>query len=203
VVTLAGGLAGGFIAGLIGALVLTWFGRWVRDPVEMERATGIRTTRLQTGAPLLLGRGQMTSRTLLVVPVEDRARVAGGIVSERLVRTARNRSLTATNLDLSTEPLRQAAMMNGNGNGATPDDPAGVSALIEDLEKQYGLVVVQLPGLTSDAAVAALRESRAVLLVAPPDRVDRARLIEAVDTLRRLEIPCAGIVVGDAMSSVT
>jgi uncharacterized protein involved in exopolysaccharide biosynthesis len=187
--TLAGGAAGGLLAGLIGALILSWFGRWVRDPLEMERATGIPTTRLQSNVPLLLGPGQLTTRTLLIVPVEERARAAGALVSERLISTARNRSISATNLDLT------------NGNHAGSD--VGVSGLIEDLERQYGLVVVQLPGLTSDAAVAALRESRAVLLVAPPDRVNRTSLIEAVETLRRLQIPCAGIVVGDAMSPVT
>jgi uncharacterized protein involved in exopolysaccharide biosynthesis len=198
--TLGGGVAVGLFAGLIAALALSWFGRWVRGPVEIERATGIPAQRLQVGAPLLLGAGSALSRTLLVIPIEDRARAAGGVVAQRLLRTATSRSVDATILDLSADALRPG--LNGRGNGAEPASAGGVSAAIEDLEKRYGMVVVQLPGLSSDATAAALREGRPVLLVAPADRVDRARLLVAVETLRRLNIPCAGIVVGGGDSAL-
>jgi Mrp family chromosome partitioning ATPase len=65
------------------------------------------------------------------------------------------------------------------------------------MEQQNGMTVVQLPALTSDATIAALREDRPVLLVAAPGPVDRSRLAAAVDTLRRLHVPCAGIVMSD------
>jgi Mrp family chromosome partitioning ATPase len=61
-----------------------------------------------------------------------------------------------------------------------------------------GMVIVRLPVLASEATAAALRESRPVLLVAPPGPVDRVRLASAVDTLRRLGVPCAGVVMSEA-----
>ena len=201
-ITMGGGLAAGLLAGLMAALALSWFGRWVRGPAEIERATGIPAQRLLAGAPLLLGAGHPVSRTLLVIPIEDRARAAGGVVAQRLLRTATSRSVDATILDLSADTLR--ANLNGKGSETEPASSGGVSAAIEDLEKRYGMVVVQLPGLSSDATAAALREGRPVILVAPADRVDRERLRVAVETLRRLDIPCAGIVVGggDAASAL-
>jgi Mrp family chromosome partitioning ATPase len=55
--------------------------------------------------------------------------------------------------------------------------------------------VVQLPVLSHDATIATLRQDRPVVLVAPPGPVDRQRLTVALDTLRRMHIPCAGIVI--------
>jgi hypothetical protein len=37
-----------------------------------------------------------------------------------------------------------------------------------------------------------------VLLVAPQVRIDREKLVGAVQLLRRLEVPCAGVVMNDA-----
>ncbi len=195
-ITFGAGIGLGLLGGLMAALGLSWFGRWMRDPSEMERVTGVPVQRLGVGAPLLVGAGVAAQRTLLVIPVEDRARTAGSMVAAQLVRTAVSRAIEATVLDLSREGA------HANGNGAAPVGVGGVTAAIADLELKYGLVVVQLPGLASDATAAVLREGRPVLLVAPPDRVNRGRLIAAVETLRRLNIPCAGIVVGEPGVSV-
>jgi hypothetical protein len=112
-------------------------------------------------------------------------------VAEGLARTASTRSLPVTLLDLS----ETNGASGGNGAGGRSD--ATLARSIEEMEQQNGMTVVQLPALTSDATIAALREDRPVLLVAAPGPVDRSRLAAAVDTLRRLHVPCAGIVMSD------
>ena len=92
-------------------------------------------------------------------------------------RTESLRSISATVLDLSA--------------GTVPD----VHRTIERLENENGLVVVKLPTITSDTAAAALGENRAVLLVAPERRVARSQLVDAVQMLKRLDVPCAGVVI--------
>ena len=70
--------------------------------------------------------------------------------------------------------------------------------MLARLAQEHGLVIVRLPGLTADATAAALSDSRAVLLVAPARRANRRELVSALDTLRRLDVPCAGVVLSDA-----
>ena len=79
-------------------------------------------------------------------------------------------------------------------SGGLQTNALDVNATITRLESEYGMVVVQLPSLTDEVTVAALHESRPVLLVTPPGRVNRARLVGAVQMLKRLEISCAGVV---------
>ena len=186
--TMGIGTAGGLLAGIIAALFLGWFGRWLRDPVEIERLTGISAQRYHADAPLLMA-GGVSPRTVLVIPLEDSARA--GIVAERLARTASARSLPVSILDLSQNE-------NGSGNGKGHGAASEIARQIDQLEQQQGMIVVQLPALSSDTTVAALRETRPVVLVAPPGPVDRARLTAAVDTLRRMEVPVAGIVISEA-----
>jgi Mrp family chromosome partitioning ATPase len=71
---------------------------------------------------------------------------------------------------------------------------ADINEMIGRLEQEHDLVIVQLPGLVSDEAAAAFREGRPVLLVTPERRVERSRLEGAVQLLRRLDVPCAVIV---------
>ena len=182
--TMGIGTAGGLLAGIVAALFLGWFGRWLRDPVEIERATGISAQRFAPDAPLLVG-GAMFPRTVLVVPLDAHAQ--SGIVAERLARTASNRSLPVSILDLSE-----------NGNGTVHAASSEIVRKIEQLEQDNGMLVVHLPALASDTTVAALRDTRPVVLVAAPGPVDRSRLTAAIDTLRRMEIPVAGIVISDA-----
>jgi uncharacterized protein involved in exopolysaccharide biosynthesis len=180
VLTMAIGTLGGFVAGCVAALFLGLFGRWLRDPTEIERATGVTAQLFDAEAPLLIS--GTTSRTILVVPLGEGAQAHA--VAQRLAHTATARSLRTNVLDLSA---------SRNGNGA---DPSGnPAALIEKLEAEGDMVVVQLPGLSADATVAAMRDNRPVLLVAPPGPVDRARLGSALDMLRRLSVPCAGVVI--------
>lgn len=186
--TMGIGTAGGLLTGMIAALILSWFGRWLRDPIEIERAMGITALRFEPGAPLLVA-GTGSARSVLVVPVGDGARAGAAIVAERLVHTARQRTLQATIVDLSSS--------HTTGNGKVAIESEQVGALIERLEQQNGMVVVQLPGLTSDVTFAAMRETRPVILVTPPGPVDRVRLAQAVETLRRLQVPCAGVVITD------
>lgn len=171
--TMAIGVGGGLFFGAILAAMVGMLGRWVQDPREIERSTGVAAMRLDGGAPLLLG--GVSSQTVLVVPVDTRALAQP--VARSLAQTALSRSMTATVLDLS-----------GPSNGVD------VNSTIARLEQEYGMVVVQLPGLVSESTIAALRANRPVVLVAPSKRIDRASLRGAVDMLRRLEIQCAGVV---------
>lgn len=176
--TMGIGTVGGFVMGLVAALFLGWFGRWFRDPVEIERATGIAVQRLQSDVPLLInGRG---ARTLLVAPIAEGAQAS--TVAQRVAHTATSRAVQTNVLDLS-----------GTSNGTS--NPA---ALIDKLEGESAMLVVQLPDLTGQAAMAALRETRPVLLVAPPGPVDRGKLGGALDLLQRAGVPCAGVVISDA-----
>ena len=170
--TMAAGLGGGLLVGLGIAMFVGMLGRWVQDPATVERATGVPALRFDPHLPLLLGAS--TTRTILVAPLAESAHVDPIIA--RLVQTASLRSVTATVLDLSA--------------GTVPD----VSGTIERLESENGLVVVKLPTITSDTAAAAIAENRPVLLVAPERRFARAQLVDAVQMLKRLEVPCAGVV---------
>jgi uncharacterized protein involved in exopolysaccharide biosynthesis len=175
--TLGIGTLGGLVAGMIAALFLGWFGRWFRDPVEIERATGIMVQQFASDAPLLVAG---SGRTVLVVPLAPGAQA--GAVAQRLAHTATTRSLATKVLDLS------------NGNGTETGHSA---ALIDKLEAENGMLVVQLPDLAHESTVAALRENRPVLLVAPPGRVDRVQLSSALDLLQRAGVPCAGVVLSE------
>ena len=183
-ITMGVGIFGGLFVGTVAALILGWFGRWLRDPLEIERATGLVAQRLSPDTPLLMG-GTVSPRTVLVVPINDQARA--GLVAERLARTAESRAMNPTVLDLT-----RTVASNGNGS-----EHKAISTVIDQLEQQHGMVVVQLPGLSHEATVAAMRENRPVLLVAPPGRVDRAQLENALQTLRRLQVPVAGIVISE------
>jgi uncharacterized protein involved in exopolysaccharide biosynthesis len=188
--TMGVGTVGGLLAGLVAALFMGFFGRWYRDPIEIERAIGIAAERFQPDAPLLVA-GSNASRTVLVVPLDHRAQ--SGMVAERLARSATARLLPVTVLDLNGNA---ASALAGNGSRPGMIDQDFVKK-IDQLEQQAGVLVVQLPGLSSDLTLAALRETRPVLLVAPPGPVNRVQLASAVETLRRLNVPCAGVVMSD------
>jgi uncharacterized protein involved in exopolysaccharide biosynthesis len=179
VLTMGVGTAGGLLAGLVAALFMGWFGRWLRDPVEIERAIGISAERFEANAPLLLA-GAGNARSMLVIPLDARARARAANVAERLARTAQQRAIPTSVLDLS------------NGNGAAPSD-----SQLAQAEAAGAMTVAHLPELSSGATLAALRDNRPVVLVAAPGPVDRTQLAHAVDTLRRLQVPCAGVVISD------
>lgn len=183
--TLGLGTAGGLLTGAVAAMLLSWFGRSLRDPVEVERIAGVAAQRFLPDAPLLL-LGKNTARTVLLVPLDDRTRTEQ--VADRLARTATARAVTATVLDFSN-----GLLPSPNGNGAGPHAAA---ASIAEMEERHGLVVVRLPALSNDATLAALDSNRPVLLVSPPV-VDRERLASALEYLRRMDVPCAGVVIGD------
>jgi hypothetical protein len=171
VLTSSVGTLGGLVLGLIAALLFGSVGRWVSDPVEVERATGIPTLQFNPAVPLLVTSNP--SRTVIVAPIGIAAQVTA--VVNRLAQTATSRSLSTAVLDLS--------------NGAHD-----VNASVRELEANHDVVIVQLASLESDSAAATLQPTRPVLLVAPERRVDRRRLLETVQMLRRLDVPVAGIV---------
>jgi uncharacterized protein involved in exopolysaccharide biosynthesis len=192
-VILGEGFGGGLFVGLIVAVLLGLVGGKMHDAQDVERRTGLPAIRFETTAPLLVG--GPASRTVLVAPIDRRA--IAGPVAQRLVETALSRSISATLLDLSA--LELPANIQGNGKAhliTKPDVATGFdpNAAIRRLEESHDLVVVQLSALTSHTAAAVLTDDRPVLLVAPVRRIERNSLQHAVDLLRRVGAPCAGVV---------
>ena len=181
VLTAGVGLGAGLLLGMLLALVSGSHGRYLEGPAAIERAVGVPALRFDPRTPLLMS-GRSAIRTVLLIPVEkglDTRRVA-----ERLADTALARGQSATILDL-TAPTAAAPL------------GASVGGLIGRLEEEHSLVIVRLPGLASDSTAAALSDARPVLLVAPSRRVSRRELTGALETLRRLDVPCAGVVLSD------
>lgn len=175
------GLAAGLIVGIVLALVGGSHGRYLEDQYAIERALGVPALRFDARTPLLMS-GRSSVRTLLLIPVEPHVETAR--VAERLAETALSRGESATILDLTApNPVTQL------GNS--------VGGMIARLEQEHGLVIARLPGLSAESTAAVLSESRPVLLVAPSRRINRRELVGALDTLRRLEVPCAGVVLSD------
>jgi Mrp family chromosome partitioning ATPase len=128
-----------------------------------------------------------------VVPLDQRARLEP--VIQRLAQTAESRSIRATVLDLSDHETATTSMVPRISAGSIESiGTFDVNGTISRLEDEFGMVIVRLPGLVTDAAAAALTGDRPVLLVAPQRRIDREKLVGAVQLLRRLDVPCAGIV---------
>ena len=183
--TTALGIGVGLLVGLVAALIAGSHGKYLDGPVAVERLLGVPAVRFIPGVPLLMT-GRETSRTIVLVPVDERAWT--GSVAARLSDTARARGDEATIVDLS-----------GDGDGTL----STANERIETAERTHAFVVVRTPGLTLDPTAAVLSQSRPVLLVAHAERVNRRALTAAADTLRRLNIPCAGVVLTEAPPLVT
>jgi uncharacterized protein involved in exopolysaccharide biosynthesis len=201
--TLASGVGGGLFVGLIVAVLMGLAGGRMYDAQDVERRTGLAAVTFEQSAPLLVG--GMTSRTVLVVPINQRA--AAQPVAERLVETAISRSLSATVLDLTNVAVSLAGSREGGAQLLTATSGVGngfdANAAIARLEETHDLVIVHLPELSSRVAGAVLSPNRPVLLVAPSRRIERSSLQGAVDLLRRVGAPCAGVVLhGDDRRSL-
>ena len=184
VLTSGVGLGAGFLVGILLALVGGSHGRYLEGPHAIERALGVPALQFDERTPLLMS-GRSNLRTVLLIPLEpgvDTARVA-----ERLVETALARGDRATILDLTA---------------SSPVAPLGASigGMMARMEQEHGLVIARLPSLSAGSTAAVLSESRPVLLVAPSRRINRRELASALDTLRRLDVPCAGVVLSDGES---
>jgi uncharacterized protein involved in exopolysaccharide biosynthesis len=184
VLTAAAGLGAGLLVGMLLALVVGSHGRYLEGPAAIERAAGVPALRFDPRTPLLMS-GRSAIRTVLLIPLEQG--VGTLRVAERLADTALARGQSATILDL-TAPTAAAPL------------GASVGGLITRLEQEHSLVVVRLPGMTADSTAAALSDDRPVLLVASSRRVSRRDLTSALDTLRRLDVPCAGVVLSETES---
>jgi tyrosine-protein kinase Etk/Wzc len=192
---LAGGVGGGLFLGTIVAVLVGLIGGSMHDAQDVERRTGLPAVRYERTAPLLVGGAP--SKTVLVAPIDDRGSTKP--VAERLVETAISRSMTATLLDLSDTALKIAPASQENPRAMlvareTPLESFDANAAIRRLEDTHDMVVVRLPALTSHQAAAVLSAARPVLLVAPERRIERRSLQNAIDLLRRVGAPCAGVV---------
>ncbi len=186
--TIGIGTAAGLFVGIVLALFAGLLGKYVEDPEAIERAMGVPALRMDNGSPLLVGGGAV-SKTLLLVPIDGRART--GEVASRLVRTATARAIDTAVLDLSR-------------NGSTPSTAitTDVNQSIRRLESEHQMVIVELATFATDDTAAAMNSERAVLFVVPPGRIERQTLVDAMQTLTRLGVPCAGVVVNRASNAI-
>ena len=173
----------GLFIGVLAALFAGSYGRYLDDPAAIERAAHVPAIRFDAHVPLLMS-GRLAIRTLLLIPLEgaETAKVA-----TRLAATATARGERASVIDLSDAQV-SASREAGVG-----------TVLAREQDVDPGLVIVRLPGLSADATAAALSPSRLVVLIAPARRVNRRLLLDTLDTLRRLEVPCAGVVMSEGV----
>jgi tyrosine-protein kinase Etk/Wzc len=201
-VLLAGGAGGGLFIGLIFAVLLGIVGGRMHDAQDVERRTGLPAVRYERTAPLLVA-GQR-ARTVIVAPINARADARP--VAERLLETATSRSISATVLDLSMTGSAEPALQPTQGSSLLSTGALArldVNGTIKRLEESYEFVVVQVPTLAGQEAAAVLSDTRPVLLVAPERRIERRSLQGAIDLLRRVGAPCAGVVLhGDDRSAI-
>lgn len=180
------GLGVGLMMGLVAAIVSGSHGRYLEDPGSIERALGVPAVRFLPGYPLLMT-GREAERTLLLIPVDESTSTEQ--VAARLADTALARGGSATVLDLTAR-------------GAMSVAGTSARSVITRAEESASFVVVRLPGISAESTAAVLSHSRPVLLVAPSGRVDRRTLTEMLDTLRRLDVPCAGVVLAESPNGV-
>jgi len=180
------GLGVGLLLGLVAAIVSGSHGKYLDGPGAIERILGVPAVRYLPGSPLLMT-GREAARTLLLIPVDSHTSTAQ--VAARLADTALARGGGASVLDFSEQ-------------GATAVAGSSANSVIARAEENSSLVVVRLPGLSSESTAAVLSHTRPVLLVAPFDRVKRSVLTAALDTLRRLDVPCAGVVLAESPNGV-
>jgi len=179
-VTLVVGLVAGLFLGLLAALQAAYLGRWVRRPEDVERLAGVPGVRLDPGGPLLVG-GLAGFQTILVIPLDGGA--DAGTVAGLLTRSAAERAVTATVADLGT---------------SAEETVGGVLRTVRDLEERHSVVIAPLRRLEDPGTAALLDGTRAVLFVARAGRLARRDLVAAVETLRRLGVPCSGVVLHGA-----
>lgn len=165
--TLGAGAIAAAVLGLLMAFLAGVFGRRIREPRDVERATGLSAVHFDPAVPLILG-GRDAGRTVVLVPVGDA--VDTEPVAARLAATATARHGRASIMD-----------------GPQRED-------IEKLEQEDGSVIVRLSSLSDDRTAALLGGSRPVVLVGRAGHLDRAQLQSAVRTLQRLDVPLAGVV---------
>jgi hypothetical protein len=85
--------------------------------------------------------------------------------------------------------------LNGSGFPIFRDPGNGsVHALIDDLERDFSLVVVALPTIDQPRAIGALSPERPVVIVVRPGQVSRGELQEAVFSLQRAGITTLGVI---------
>jgi hypothetical protein len=115
---------------------------------------------------------------VLVVPVDGGA--DANAVGARLAATAASRG----------EQVHFASEF-ASPNGL---DEGGVRRAVEALEQNPGFTVVPVPRLSDPRTVALLDDRRVVVLVGRAGQLERRNLVRAVETLRRLDVPFAGVV---------
>jgi tyrosine-protein kinase Etk/Wzc len=214
------GLLGGLVLGTGGALLRSYSDDRVWTAREVQRLVGVPALELLPGAPLLIG-GLGERSSVLVLSAGEPSDAAA--VAERLARTTALRGGTVAFVDLARVrlPGGTAAVTAGRdaaagtalvpleapaGEGYTlfsrPDGAAwgggGVRAEVEGLEDRFPHVVVAVPHASSPVAVALLAAERPVVVVARGGRATAGALRETVQSLERVGVATAAVVLTSA-----
>lgn len=224
VLNLAGGLLGGLFFGAVVAVGRGLLRQRIRYPWEVEMATGIPATSLESRTPLLF-KGLDEVHGVLVIPLGPKARSA--LVASRLAETValRGRSVVLADLrhiSAASEPVGKRADLlpatsgeidpsslhldtgSAGGNGypvyrISENGNAGATppAVLHALQKRFGLAVVALAGPDEPSTVALLDPNRTVVLVVRAGRVLRSEVEDAVELFARVGVQVAGIVLDE------
>jgi uncharacterized protein involved in exopolysaccharide biosynthesis len=171
-VTFAVGGVGGLVLGVALAVIAGVLVPTVARAGDVARAAGVSAIAWDRRGPVVVGGGE----TLLLVPIGSGADTSG--VLRATVRPSTGGGVHST-LDLAGQ--------------ATDVDEA--RRALGALESTGAAPVVACPPLDDGRTAAVLSTNRAVLFVARAGGVRRAQVTAATDALRRLDVPCAGIVV--------
>jgi uncharacterized protein involved in exopolysaccharide biosynthesis len=222
VVNVGLGMFGGAFFGLLCAFVAGRSRPIVNRPWEAELAAAAPAVRLQPGGPLLLGLIDR-SRTILVLPVGTEARPRA--VAERLASTGALQGHRVVLADLTGGRNAGALTLPGAPAGGTAVQVAGhmevvpgssraedafsawspngetaplaLRSAVGDLQDQFDVTIVVLPGLHSSATVALLGAERPIVLAAHAGRTTSHELQTVAGTLTQQGIPVAAVVLHD------
>ncbi|AHG91024.1 lipopolysaccharide biosynthesis protein [Gemmatirosa kalamazoonensis] len=171
--TLLVGALGGLLLGTVWALFRG--ARRMVVPWDVERATGLPGVVVRPGEPVLLGAG-VRSGTILVLGAEAGHDAACAAVARAVGASLEQRGLGVIVVD-----------------GQDGQDHAALRAAVAVAEVERDVVVVAARTLRDPATVALLEPPRRVLLAARAGATPRRAIVDALDALSRLAVPCLGV----------
>jgi tyrosine-protein kinase Etk/Wzc len=216
-INLLAGLMVGLTLGAGTALGRAYLGSRLHTAQDVERASGLPATVFNPQMPLLLAPAA-ERQSLLLLPLGPVDGV--GAVARHLAETASLQGRRVAFVDLEPGRVDLPSPERKLSRVAIPlpalqpapteqvEDPGyavhrwqpeaqpreSALQLIEEYERQYPMVIAALPALDRFPTPTLLSPTRSVVFVASEGRLTRTELKDAVQTLSRLGVPVAGVV---------
>lgn len=210
------GVFGGLVLGVFGALGREYAAPRLVEPRQVELALRTPATALLPGAPLFLG-GIDAWRTVLVVPAGTGA--DSSQVAHRIAETAHLQGHVLAVADFVSRPpalpapaARGVALVRKEpphsltgAVGLGDDFPVyrpgeeggpvhGARAAMEELERDFTLVVAALPELSDPITTSLVRPDRPVVLAVRAGRAARSEVEPILEGLRRMGVTTLAVV---------